>query len=35
MGTVKVDESQSAIDELERLLGITLPRDGAAQRPME
>ncbi|HLZ70711.1 MAG TPA: HAD family phosphatase [Dehalococcoidia bacterium] len=31
MGTVKVDESQSAIDELERLLGITLPRDGSGQ----
>ncbi len=31
MGTVKVDESQSAIDELERLLGITLPRAEAGQ----
>lgn len=29
MGTIKVDESQSAIDELERLLGIPLPRGGS------
>jgi hypothetical protein len=26
MATVKVDETPSAIDELERLLGVPLPR---------
>ncbi len=31
MGTIKVDESQSAIDELERMLGIPLPRAGTSQ----
>jgi putative hydrolase of the HAD superfamily len=35
MGTIKVDESQSAIDELERLLGIALPREGIGQRDRE
>jgi putative hydrolase of the HAD superfamily len=31
MATIKVDESLSAIDELERLLGIPLPRTGEGQ----
>jgi len=30
MATIKVDETQSAIGELEKLLGFELPRDGAA-----
>jgi len=30
MATIKVDETTSAIDELERLLGITLPRETGA-----
>lgn len=30
MGTIKVDETTSAIDELEQLLGVTLPRESGA-----
>jgi putative hydrolase of the HAD superfamily len=32
MATIKVDETQSAIDELEQLLGITLPRQAGELR---
>jgi putative hydrolase of the HAD superfamily len=31
MGTIKVDETTSAIDELEQMLGVTLPRESGAK----